>query len=80
MPKTEVTVTLGDDLVEKVDRLVASGLFKSRSEAIEEAVTEKLGRLARTRLARECATLDVGEEKAFAEEGLAASRDMWPAY
>jgi Arc/MetJ-type ribon-helix-helix transcriptional regulator len=80
MPKSEVTVALGDDLVGKVDRLVASGRFQSRSEAIEEALAEKLGRLARTRLARECATLDVAEEKELAEEGLAASRDVWPAY
>ena len=41
--------------------------------AVELAVDEKLQRLAKTRLARECAKLDPGEEKALAEEELAGS-------
>jgi hypothetical protein len=42
---------------------------------LEEAVAEKLERMAKTRLARECAKLDADEERALAEEGLAAGRD-----
>ena len=39
------------------------------------AVAKKTGRLAKTRLARECAKLDPKEERALAEEGLAGSWD-----
>lgn len=80
MPKTKVAVTLDEDLVDELDGLVATQRFSNRSQAIEQALAEKLGRLARTRLARECAKLDPEEEKALAEEGLAASRETWPEY
>lgn len=43
-------------------------------------VAEKLERLAKTRLARECSKLDPGDERVLAEEGLAGSRDTWPEY
>ncbi len=80
MPKTKVAVTLESDLLDRVDQLVAKRRFRNRSQAIETALAEKLARLARTRLARECARLDPQEEKAFAEEGLAESRETWPEY
>jgi metal-responsive CopG/Arc/MetJ family transcriptional regulator len=80
MPKTKVAVTLDEDLVDELDGLVASRQFNNRSQAIEEALAEKLGRLARTRLARECAKLDPDQERALAEEGLAASSETWPEY
>ncbi len=80
MPKTKVAVTLETDLVAEVDRLVAEGRFPSRSQAIEAALAEKLARLARTRLAEECAKLRPEEEKRVAEEGLGGSLDTWPEY
>jgi len=80
MPKTKVAVTLDQNLVEELDRLVARRVFPNRSQAIEAALDEKLGRLAHTRLAREAAKLDRSEEKAFAEEGLDAERASWPEY
>jgi Arc/MetJ-type ribon-helix-helix transcriptional regulator len=70
VPKTKLSVTLDPHIVENLDHLVAARQFANRSPAIESAVAEKLGRLARTRLARECAKLDPQEEKALAEEGL----------
>jgi len=73
VPKTKLLVTLDAALVENLDQLVAAHQFTNRSQAIESAVAEKLGRLARTRLARECAKLDPQEEKALAEEGLAGA-------
>jgi metal-responsive CopG/Arc/MetJ family transcriptional regulator len=71
MPKTKVTLTLDADLVERVDELVARRRFRNRSQAIESALADKLRRLARTRLARESAKLNVREEKRLADEGLA---------
>ena len=54
--------------------------FTNRSQAIEEAVEEKLERLERTRLARECSKLDPTFEKAMAEEGLSEDLSEWPEY
>jgi len=80
MPKTKLAVTIDADLVENLDHLVAERHFANRSQAIESAVAEKLDRLAKTRLARECARLNPREEKALAEEGLAGSTETWPEY
>jgi len=80
MPKTKLAVTLDTDLVGELDHLVAEHQFPNRSQAIETAVAEKIKRLSKTRLARECAKLDQTEERALAEEGLAGSRDTWPEY
>jgi metal-responsive CopG/Arc/MetJ family transcriptional regulator len=80
MPKTKVAVTLETQLLDRVDDLVAQQRFRNRSQAIEAALSEKLQRLARTRLAQECARLDPKEEKALAEEGLAGSLETWPEY
>ena len=80
MPKTKVAITVETNLLEWVDELVAKRRFLNRSQAVEAALAEKLERLARTRLARECAKLDPQEEKALAEEGLAGSLETWPEY
>ncbi|MBV8844873.1 MAG: ribbon-helix-helix protein, CopG family [Bryobacterales bacterium] len=80
MPKTKVAVTIERDLISRVDELVAQHRFRNRSQAVESALSDKLQRMARTRLALECAKLDPKEEKALAEQGLAASRDTWPEY
>lgn len=80
MPKTKVALTIDVDLLRQVDHLVATARFRNRSQAIELAVAEKLQRLARTRLARECAKLNPREEQRLAEEGLAGSRETWPEY
>ena len=80
MPKTKVALTLETELVDRVDELVAEQRFRNRSQAVEAALAEKLQRVARTRLAKECAKLDRREEKALAEEGLQGSLETWPEY
>ncbi len=68
MPKTKVAITIDSQLLDRVDELVARQAFRNRSQAIEAAITHKLIRARRTRLARECAKLDPAEEKALAED------------
>jgi Arc/MetJ-type ribon-helix-helix transcriptional regulator len=80
MPKTKVAVTVDSEILDELDELIAKKRFPNRSQAIEAALTEKLERLNRARLARECAKLDTAEEKALAEEGLLSEIDAWPAY
>ncbi len=80
MAKTKVALTLDAALVERVDELVARRRFRSRSQAIETALADKLRRLARTRLARESAKLNPREEKRLADEGLLEDFGSWPEY
>jgi metal-responsive CopG/Arc/MetJ family transcriptional regulator len=80
MPKTKVALTLESSLLEQVDDLVDRKRFRSRSQAIETALADKLHRLARTRLAREAAKLNPRDEKRLADEGLADEFQRWPEY
>jgi Arc/MetJ-type ribon-helix-helix transcriptional regulator len=80
MPKSKVAVTVDTELLGRVDELVAARRFANRSQAVEAALADTVARVARTRLARECAKLNPREEQALADEGLAGSRDTWPVY
>jgi metal-responsive CopG/Arc/MetJ family transcriptional regulator len=80
MGRAKVAVSLEEDTLGQLDRLVKEAVFPSRSQAIQEAVEEKLARLERRRLARECAKLDPAAEKALAEEGLSEELSEWPEY
>ncbi len=80
MAKAKLAITLDDRLLTEVDHLVKRHLYPNRSRVIEQAVEEKLNRLNRSRLARECAKLDPGFEKALAEEGLEQELSEWPEY
>ena len=80
MTKMRIGITLDERSVERLDRLVSESLFENRSQAIQQAVEEKLERIDRTRLARECAKLDPAFEKAMAEEGLGEDLEAWPEY
>lgn len=64
----------------RLDRLVRERVFPNRSKAIQDAVEEKLEKLERNRLARECAKLDPSTEKAMAEEGMDEELEQWPEY
>ena len=80
MGKSKVAISLDESTLNRLDRLVKKQVFPNRSQAIEEAVTEKLARLERSRLAQECAKLDPAFEKALAEEGLSEVLTEWPEY
>ena len=80
MSSAKIAVSLDEKLLTSLDDLVSSKVFASRSQAVQIAVQEKLARLKRTRLARECAKLDPVEEKQLAEEGLAGDMETWPEY
>ena len=80
MSKEKIAITLEKESVGELDRLVSEQVFQNRSQAIQEAVSEKLNRLRHNRLARECAKLDPEAEKAMAEDGLAEDVKNWPPY
>jgi metal-responsive CopG/Arc/MetJ family transcriptional regulator len=80
MSTAKIAITIEKELLGKLDRLVSSKVFPNRSKAIQEAVQEKLSRVSRSRLARECAKLDPKFEKALAEEGISQDMGEWPEY
>jgi len=80
MAKIKIAIAVRSGLLARLDEIVARGAFPSRSQAIEDAIKEKLERMDRSRLARECAKLDPDDEKAFAEEGMQGESEEWPEY
>jgi len=75
-----VAISIDERLLRHVDRLVRNRIFKTRSEAIQKAVQEKLGRLEKSRLARECMKLSKREEQRWADLGIKADAKEWPEY
>jgi Arc/MetJ-type ribon-helix-helix transcriptional regulator len=80
MGKAKIAITLDAEYIGELDRLVEENYFQNRSQAIRDAVREKLARMKRSRLSNECAKLDPKHEKVMAEEGLAEDVSQWPEY
>lgn len=80
MGVAKVAISLDPRLLQKLDSLVQGHAFKSRSEVVQIALAEKLARLERSRLARECSKLSATEEQAIADEALGTDLSEWPEY
>ena len=79
MGRAKIAITVDERALAEIDQLVAEGVFVNRSKAIEAAIQDRLARLNRSRLARECSKLDRTEEQGFADEGYAGESE-WPEY
>jgi Arc/MetJ-type ribon-helix-helix transcriptional regulator len=79
MRTAKVAVSLDRKTLTRVDRLVARGVFPSRSRLVQESLDVTLRRIEGGALARECAKLDRRLERALAEEGLEPIAE-WPPY
>jgi Arc/MetJ-type ribon-helix-helix transcriptional regulator len=80
MSVAKIAITIEQDILGELDRLVRRHIFPNRSRAIQEAVREKVTRLSFNRLANECAKLDPRAEQAIAEEGMSREVASWPEY
>lgn len=80
MAQAKIAITLNEQMVARLDELIRERVFSTRSQAIQEAVGEKLRRLEHGRLARECAKLDRSFEQQLAEEGMSGEAASWPEY
>lgn len=80
MPAAKIAITIDRITLRLVDELVKKSLYPSRSRVIQEAVSEKLARIDKSRLARECAKLAPEEEQKMAEEGMSGELEQWPGY
>lgn len=80
MGKAKIAITLDKQSIGELDRLVKEDVFQNRSQAIQEAITEKLLRLKKTRLIDESSKLEQVFERKLAEEGLTTDMKEWPEY
>jgi Arc/MetJ-type ribon-helix-helix transcriptional regulator len=80
MSTAKVAITIDRETLRRLDRLVKSRRFANRSRAVQEAVSEKLARMERSRLAQECGKLDRKAEQAMADEGMREDAKQWPEY
>jgi metal-responsive CopG/Arc/MetJ family transcriptional regulator len=80
MGKEKIAITLEGRFIGELDRLVDKHVFQSRSQAIQEAVSEKLLRMKRTRLAEESAKLEPAYERTMSDEGFPEDMLQWPEY
>ncbi|MCF7936072.1 MAG: ribbon-helix-helix domain-containing protein [Synergistales bacterium] len=80
MTVSSIDVTVDEELLREIDRLIDAGFFPDRGTAIREALEEKVKRLEKARLALQCAQLDIAEEQAMAEEGFCGEIVKWPEY
>jgi metal-responsive CopG/Arc/MetJ family transcriptional regulator len=76
----KIAVTIDPKLLARLDRLVKENRFSNRSQAVQEAIRDKLERLDQRRLAQECAKVDPVFEQALAEEGMEQELKQWPEY
>jgi Arc/MetJ-type ribon-helix-helix transcriptional regulator len=72
MDTTKITISLVPELLDELDRLVREGVFTSRSEAIQQALREKLGHLGRPDVAE-------GAERLKPERSGIEAQDAEPA-
>ena len=80
MPRTKIAITLSEDSLRAVDRLVRERRYPNRSQAIQAALDEALRRQSRSRLERECALLEPEHEQTLADQGLREDLEAWPVY
>jgi len=80
MTKAKIAITIEDNLLETLDFLVQNSVFKNRSQAINEALKEKLKKVKKTRLEQECKKLSTQEEQEWADLGLEEDFKEWSQY
>ncbi len=80
MVTAKIAISIDKGLIDKIDEMVEKKVFPSRSKAIQQAVSEKIHRLDKTRLEEACQSLDPKLEEEIAEEGMSTELDEWPEY
>ena len=80
MPAAKVTISVDEHVLQEIDRWVAAGEYPNRSRVMQAAIIVlKEQRDRRGTLLEELAKLDPAEERALADERLAAET-TWPAF
>jgi Arc/MetJ-type ribon-helix-helix transcriptional regulator len=77
---TTATIIIDSELLAQLDQMVAQGVFRSRSHAVEAGLREQLAHVRRMRLHEECAKLVPRQEQELADEMMCADVAVWPEY
>ena len=80
MKCAKVAISIEASVLKKIDRLVKPRTFESRSQAFQKAAENILEKFERSRLAKECAKLDIRFKRKLADEGLSRDLEEWPDY
>ena len=80
MGAAKIAISIDESLLKKLDQLVKKGLFPNRSRAFQSALKDKIDKIERVRLSKECAKLDKKAEQAMAEDISKDEFDSWPEY
>lgn len=80
MSLAKIAISVDANQLKKIDFYVERQVFKSRSQAFQVALAETLERLDHSRLARECAKLDISAEQEIADMGLDEDLKSWPKF
>jgi Arc/MetJ-type ribon-helix-helix transcriptional regulator len=80
MALTNVSITLDSELLAGLDRLVAERHFSDRNEAVEEAIREKLERVAMGIRATERPRPVLQDERELTPGGWMVDAGDWPEY
>ncbi|NJM41119.1 MAG: CopG family transcriptional regulator [Anaerolineae bacterium] len=80
MNVAKVTISLDQVVLDRIDQLVQEQLYPNRSQVIQVALVEKMRKLDKPRLRRECVKLDKVFERELANEGLATEVAESPEY
>lgn len=80
MSKAKIAITLDEGLLSTLDLFVKNQVFANRSQAISDALREKVQKLEKSRLEKECLKLNASEEQQLAELGIQEDSKEWPSY
>ena len=80
MPTKKITITLEENTVDDIDKLVKVNKYKSRSKAIQMAIEEYLKMAEKQKLYDQIDKLDEEEEMKVAEETMEAVNEIWDEY
>ena len=80
MAAAKIAISMDRDLLKKLDDLVKQEKFETRSQAIQNAVEEKIMKLGHYRLALECEKLDYKAEQSMADEGFDEDAKEWSEF
>ncbi len=80
MSMAKVAVSIDDKQLRKIDFYVKKKIFKNRSQAFQQSISQTLDHLEHDRLAKECAKLEISFEQDMADVGLDEDLASWPKY
>ena len=80
MGTAKIAVSIDEELLQRLDEIVKSKRFTSRSRAIQSALKDSIDRITDEQFDREVVKFDPEYEKSLAEEGMFLVPDEWPEY